>query len=489
VYVPDPSIPDDLPLSIPVPTARAEKQPLVMAHYQPWYQVPAVNGRFNHWNLGIKRTTTSSASSSAKADTPFDLTEILPNGQANIGSNSYPLTGPYDSRDADALEYQVALMKIAGIDGLIFDWYGNKDFSDYGLVNEGFTEMVKMLERAKLKFSICYEDNTIEKMVETEAIPEVNAVATARDEMKWLNDNYFQKESYAKTGTDRPVLLCYGPEYFSSPEQWNAIFSGASTRPFFIDLSYETNEAPANVNPDAVFEWLAVPESGELTRGQLVEQLNWFYNRNKDASYLVGTAFPSYNDDPLRKASLEDATSILDDRNGDTFKLMLDAARQSRLDIVQLATWNDYGEGTMIEPTAERGYRDLESVQSFRTNWENSPFTSDDLRVPIELFKIMKDPASSTSLKDLVAKAYDELFNDNVINFRLLAQQAIDEAAKPDSGQDPDDGQPTDPDTDGQGSGGGGGGCNATTFGWMISLTLPVAAFVGRNRKNRRFRG
>jgi len=30
--------------------------------------------------------------------------------------------------------------------------------------------------------------------------------------------------------------------------------------------------------------------------------------------------------------------------------------------IVQVATWNDYGEGTGIEPTAERGLRDLEVV-------------------------------------------------------------------------------------------------------------------------------
>jgi hypothetical protein len=30
--------------------------------------------------------------------------------------------------------------------------------------------------------------------------------------------------------------------------------------------------------------------------------------------------------------------------------------------IVQIATWNDYGEGTGIEPTAERGLRDLDFI-------------------------------------------------------------------------------------------------------------------------------
>jgi hypothetical protein len=196
----DENVADDAPLDIPVPAARAEKQPLIMAHYQPWYQVPAETGRFNHWNLGTTGVGTSSdrtvtvtktlkRRAAATGDTPFDLTETLPNGQANIGAANYPLTGPYDSRDSDTLEYQAALMKISGIDGLIFDWYGDKNFSDYGLINEGFVAMVKMLERAKLKFAVCYEDNTIGKMVEASAIAEENAVPTAREEMKWLNDN------------------------------------------------------------------------------------------------------------------------------------------------------------------------------------------------------------------------------------------------------------------------------------------------------------
>jgi hypothetical protein len=483
----DESVPDDLPLNIPEPTARAEKQPLVMAHYQPWYQVPAVNGRFNHWNLGTSRGTSSKTLAKGQAtasELPFDLTETLPNGQANIGSNYYPLTGPYDSRDADTLEYQVALMKIAGIDGLIFDWYGDKNFSDYGLINEGFVAMVKMLERAKLKFSICYEDNTIAKMIGASAITEENAVPTAKEEMKWLNDNYFQKTSYVKTENDRPVLLRYGPEYFSDPSQWNTIVSETSTKPYFVDLAYETKQARPDVKPDAEFEWLAMPASGELRRGHLVQQLNWFYNRYKDASYLVGTAFPSYDDSPLKDAKLEDAASSLQYRNGETFKLMLDAARRSRLDIVQLATWNDYGEGTMIEPTAERGYKELEEVQVFNKNWRtNSLFTSADLRVPIELLKIAKDPSSGTDLKALVAKAYDELFNDNVLNFRLYAQQAIDAAAKPatpTNPADPDDG------TNGDEDSGGGGGCNAGTLTWVLLAMLPAAFAVRASRQKGR---
>jgi hypothetical protein len=46
--------------------------------------------------------------------------------------------------------------------------------------------------------------------------------------------------------------------------------------------------------------------------------------------------------------------------------MTLEAAVTARADVVQLATWNDYGEGTMIEPTVQNGYRALETLQDLR---------------------------------------------------------------------------------------------------------------------------
>lgn len=37
----------------------------------------------------------------------------------------------YDSRDGDVQKYHAALMKIAGIDAVIFDFYGAVDIADY----------------------------------------------------------------------------------------------------------------------------------------------------------------------------------------------------------------------------------------------------------------------------------------------------------------------------------------------------------------------
>jgi hypothetical protein len=49
--------------------------------------------------------------------------------------------------------------------------------------------------------------------------------------------------------------------------------------------------------------------------------------------------------------------------NGETFRTTLQKAITAGVDFLQLITWNDFGEGTMIEPTLEFEYSLLEHVQ------------------------------------------------------------------------------------------------------------------------------
>ena len=50
-------------------------------------------------------------------------------------------------------------------------------------------------------------------------------------------------------------------------------------------------------------------------------------------------------------------------------------AQNAGVNYVQLITWNDFGEGTMIEPTAEFGYSYVEKLKSFAGITTGSVFT------------------------------------------------------------------------------------------------------------------
>ncbi len=120
-----------------------------MAHYMPWYEGKPVSPHWGwHWTMGT-----------------FDP-ERKEAGQPMIASHYHPLIGPYDSGDPDVIEYHALLMKLAGIDGVVFDWYGTVEHFDYASIHRHALAFVRQAVETRLEFAVCYEDQTIPKLVE-----------------------------------------------------------------------------------------------------------------------------------------------------------------------------------------------------------------------------------------------------------------------------------------------------------------------------------
>jgi acetyl esterase/lipase len=64
--------------------------------------------------------------------------------------------------------------------------------------------------------------------------------------------------------------------------------------------------------------------------------------------------------------------------------------------MIQIATWNDYGEGTVIEPSWKNGYRYLEELQR-RFGKE---YSAVDLRLPERLFHLRRRGIDVTAISD-----------------------------------------------------------------------------------------
>jgi hypothetical protein len=80
---------------------------------------------------------------------------------------------------------------------------------------------------------------------------------------------------------------------------------------------------------------------------------------------FVGGAYPGFQDFYKEGGWGDGFSWSIDMNNGETFRQNLQKAKNAGVKYVQLITWNDYGEGTMIEPTQELGYTLLEKVQEF----------------------------------------------------------------------------------------------------------------------------
>lgn len=174
---------------------------------------------------------------------------VKADGQREVASHDYPLIDLYDSNDPDALECHVLLMKLAGIDGAIIDWYGIEEFRDYAEVHRNSEHLVKYLKKARLQFAACYEDQTVKHMIEEEVLPKQRDVAHGQMVLRWLAKNWFDDDAYVKIN-GRPILLVFGPQCFTK-DQWGQILSGLERRPLLYGLPHLSEQ----MGMDGAFGW------------------------------------------------------------------------------------------------------------------------------------------------------------------------------------------------------------------------------------------
>lgn len=324
-----------LSLSAPLLLAAEDVQrPTVLAHMMPWFTVERDSEdsapRYGwHWTMNH-----------------FDPS-IEVDGQPQIAAHYHPLIGPYDSGDRDVIEYQLLTMKLAGIDGVIVDWYGLTDFRDYARLHRNTTRILEGCEQLGLKFVICYEDQTVPALIEADRVEQAAAVGHVVQELQWLNMYWFQSPAYHLID-GKPVLLSFGFAGLSV-EQWTETIS---------QLGFDVHYFSQNIRRPAAsggFDWPS-PQQG-------LSAVDGFLDRAEEWPLFIPVAYPRFVD-IYKQAGVGDGYGTIDDNNGRTFRATWSKATSSQPVMIQIATWNDWGEGTQIEPSIEHGYRDLEHLQS-----------------------------------------------------------------------------------------------------------------------------
>jgi hypothetical protein len=84
--------------------------------------------------------------------------------------------------------------------------------------------------------------------------------------------------------------------------------------------------------------------------------------------------------------------------------------------MVQIVTWNDFGEGTTVEPTVEYGYRDLGIVQDLRRQYLDSgfPYHTNDLAMALRFYNLRKQYGSSPPVAAELDRTFTNLISGRV---------------------------------------------------------------------------
>lgn len=346
----------------------------IYMHYMPWFETKesSPDGQWGyHWKMANKNP------------------DIIANGKREIASHYYPLIGPYHSGDKDVIENHLLLMKYAGIDGILIDWYGTFDVNDYRMVRDNTNQLIEMLDEVGLEYAIVYEDRFLTNVVNAGKSPTV--ISAAKTDFAYLQTHYFTQPNYIKIN-NKPLLLNFGPITLTTPEQWTNAFSNLTVKPTFLTLWFESGDAGANASGE--YSWVYQNNS---------HISNFYANNLPNLQVGMGSAYPGFKDFYAQGGGGSAIGWTIEHNNGATLDETLALAKNANLDYLQLITWNDFGEGTMFEPTDEFQYSYIEKVKTF-AGVQNSGNQFPQIS---KLFNLRKQYKGNASVQNKLDQAFN----------------------------------------------------------------------------------
>jgi glycoprotein endo-alpha-1,2-mannosidase len=364
----------------------------VYAHLCTWFKTRQFSGRWTMWN-------------SDYADAIHNPDNLLENGHHDIAATSYPLTDVYDTSDPTLIEYQFLLMRLSGIDGIVVDWDGRR-LNPYR--HEGLMAVAPYLQKYGLKLILCFEEwaGYWPKGTFPDRKAEIKA---AQNEIQFMMDTFLSKPTYGVVAGKKPVIIFRKiRDQLFTPEEWDGELGPMITNHGgALIMGADPSSRLAQI-ADGTYFWVGGFAPNRLsTLAYCEKNYRDFLSKPRESlrthpPLLFGSAVPAFNDTPVW--GWGDGPRIAPDYQGERFRRTWELSIENRVDLVQLVTWNDWNEGTQIEPSDTYGYRYLELNKKYSAAYkgieDRVPNTA--LRIPLRLYKARKDAAA---LADAAQKA------------------------------------------------------------------------------------
>ena len=309
----------------------------VLAFYYPWYGNPAVadgSGLGMSWENLDERTK-------------------------RIGNVAhFPTLGPYDSHDPKLIAQHCAWSKQAGVDGWIVSWWGRG-----GPTDRVMKPILDACQKAGLEVTIYYE-----------TVPEPRGPDAAAKDLLYVLDRYGDHPAWLRVG-GKPVLFIYGrtlgeiglPGWLAAITQVHrqyprqAIFLGdqmsaAAARVFDGIHTYNPVGSLAGKSAAQTRAWAKSAYAG------------WVKTADAQGRISTITVVPGYDDTKIRKPGLS-----ADRLEGNSYQCQWEEALAADPHWVLVTSWNEWYEGSEIEPSVEFGRKYLEMTAPWAKRFKQQP--------------------------------------------------------------------------------------------------------------------
>jgi len=308
----------------------------VLAFYYSWYGTPQKHGRWIHWR-GVE-----------------------PERHQIATATHYPALGAYDSHDPEIIDTHIRQAKRCGIDGFICTWWGQGTFDDRAF------ELI-LDHAAKEGFSGTVYWETAPGRGEEK-------VHRAVSDLFYILNKYGSHRAFLKYH-GKPVVFVYG-RVMGQVElrQWQPIITEVEKRygRDFVLIADGYRKPYARIfdgiHTYNICGWVKGKKPEELralSRTRFSEAVS-LARRNGKISCL--TVIPGYDDTKIRKPGLR-----ADRMNGETYRILWEEAIRADPDWVLITSWNEWHEGSEIEPSWEFGDKYLKLTALYAGRFKSKP--------------------------------------------------------------------------------------------------------------------
>ena len=332
----------------------------VLAFYYTWYGRPERQGGWVHWG----------GEDPAAHEIPQ--------------STHYPAKGAYDSHDREIIDGHIDQAKRHGLTGFIATWWGQGTFDDRALAT--------LLERAA--------DKHFKATVYWETAPGKGAAQIERavDDLLYVLQRYGGADAFLKVD-GKPVVFVYGRVMGEVPlTSWPAIIHGVRQRygRDFLLIADGYNESYARlfdgVHTYNICDWVRDQSPEDLRRSSAASFSAAVQLAKSQGKISCVTIIPGYDDTKIRQPGLK-----AERQDGKTYQVLWDEAIRADPDWVLITSWNEWHEGSEIEPSWEDGDRYLQLTKPSAERFRASPYS----RVPVPDSPAGLTPEQAQSLREL----------------------------------------------------------------------------------------
>jgi hypothetical protein len=289
---------------------------------------------------------------------PGATTKILVHYMGWWGSPKHHDLG-YRSDSADEIQRQVQDMISRGIDGVIIAWYGPDD----QLINRSAKLMFAEAEKHPGFSAAISIDVGAFKQCDKQHCDVTDEMVSL---LRYVEKNFEASPAYLRVN-GRPVIPSFGLE--QRPINWTRVRASAQSNPLLIFRNaggFQKSESdgafswvgPAKVNPDD-------PTGSAYLKG--------FHSAAQSAGgkITIGSVYKGFDD----SAASWSKGKLIPENCGQTWLTTFDIINRNysehrQLPFLQIATWNDYEEGTAIEPGIDNCVSIRAELRGSKLQWK-----------------------------------------------------------------------------------------------------------------------